>query len=140
MSRLIRYSPFSAEPFADAFEGFLRPIRGIVEDRAHMDIDLSETASEYVVQAEIPGVDKADISVDIDGSTIRISAKKSSEHKIEKDGEVLRSERYWGELQRALTLASAVDEEKATASYENGVLRLTLPKRAGEAKRRLTIA
>lgn len=140
MTRLTRYNPFSADPLADAFEGFLRPIRGFVDDGARMDLDISETESEYIIQAEIPGVEKSDINVDIDGNTLRISAKKTSENKVEKDGTVLRSERYWGELQRALTLSAPVDEEKASASYENGVLRLTLPKRAGEGKRRLTVA
>ncbi|CAM3657965.1 SHSP domain-containing protein [Bordetella sputigena] len=140
MSRLTRYSPFSTEPLADAFEGFLRPIRGMVEDGPRMDLDITESDNEYVLQAEIPGVEKEDIQVDINGNEVRISAKKSSQKEV-KDGErVVRSERYWGQMQRAVALASNVDESKATAVYDKGVLKLTLPKKAGDASRRLTIS
>lgn len=140
MSRLTRYSPFSTEPFADAFEGFLRPIRGFVEDGPRMDIDITENDNEYILQAEMPGLEKEDIQVDIDGSEVRISAKKTSEKEVKEAGRVVRSERYWGQMQRAVSLGSGIDESKVAAVYDKGVLKLTLPKKAGDSSRRITIS
>ncbi|OZI60735.1 Hsp20/alpha crystallin family protein [Bordetella genomosp. 11] len=140
MSRLTRYSPFSAEPFADAFEGFLRPIRGLAEDGPRMDLDITENDKEYVLQAEIPGMNKEDIQVDIDGGEVRISAKKSSEKEVKDGDRVVRSERYWGQMQRAVSFATSIDEDHVTAVYDKGVLKLTLPKKAGDGTRRIEIS
>jgi len=139
MNRLTRQSPFSTEPFADAFEGFLRPIRGFVEDGPHMDMDITEKDHEYLLQVEIPGIDKKDLQVDIDGNEVRISAKRTSEKEV-KDGRVVRSERYWGEMQRVVSLSCGIEQEKVTAAYENGVLKLTLPKKVADSRHRITIA
>lgn len=139
MTRLTRYSPFSTEPLADAFEGFLRPIRGFVEDGPRMDLDITENDNEYILQAEIPGVEKDDIQVDIEGNDVRITAKKTSQ-KESKDGHAVRSERYWGQMQRVVSLASGIDESKTTAVYDKGVLKLTLPKKAGDSARRIAIS
>jgi len=80
-----------------------------------------------------------DINVDVDGNVVTISAevKKSSEEK--KDGRVLRSERQVGYASRTFTLAASVDESKAEAKYENGVLELRLPKKDASGNKRLAI-
>ena len=52
----------------------------------------------------------------------------------------MRSERYWGQMQRVVSLASGIDESKTTAVYDKGVLKLTLPKKAGDSARRIAIS
>ena len=70
-----------------------------------------------------------DISVEIDGATVMILANKEQSSEVKDEGKVLRKERYWGQIQRSVTLASPIDSAAARAVCENGVLVLTLPKK-----------
>ena len=131
---------FDIDPFEDAFRGFLRPWK--FEPTAHVPsikIDLTEHESNYAVKAEIPGVRKEDIDVRIEGNLVTIGAEIKKDKEEKKDGRVLRSEREYGYASRSFTLASAVDESKADAKYNNGVLELVLPKKATSSTKRLTI-
>ena len=143
MSNLTRYDPFSLEPVSDLFQGLFRPMRGMLaaeeSELSTMKLDVTENEKAYTVKAEMPGVDKKDIDVKIDGNVVSIHAKV--ERKIEqKEGErVIRRERYSGSLARTFSLASDIDESSATAQYQDGVLSLTLPKKAHSEQRRLQI-
>ena len=82
---------------------------------------------------------KEDIQVSIDGNQVAISAEVKRQ-KEEKQGEkILRTERHYGKVYRAFALAQDVDQEQAQAKYENGVLELTLPKKAAASTRTLTV-
>lgn len=132
---------FSMEPFDDVFRGLMRPWRADLAQQApQIKLDLSETDAQYTVKAEIPGVKKEDIDVRIDGNQITIGAELKKESEEKKDGRVLRSERQYGYASRSFTLASAVDEAKSAAKYQDGVLELTLPKTTSTASKRLPIA
>ena len=132
---------FAMEPLDDVFRGFLRPWGGQAGQRApQIKLDVSETEANYTVKAEIPGVRKEDIDVHIEGSQVTIGAELKKEREEKKDGRVLRSERQFGWASRSFTLASAVDESKSNAKYQDGVLELTLPKLATTSSRRLPIA
>ncbi len=143
MANVTRYNPFD-EAFDDLFKGFfVRPMafegplqtQGAVQLR----IDVKEDDKAYVVHAEIPGVKRDDINVTIDGNQVAISAEVKRQ-KEEKQGEkLLRSERYYGKVYRAFSLAQEVDEAGAQARYADGVLELTLPKKAVVTARRLAI-
>lgn len=61
-----------------------------------MDIDVTEAGDKYVLKAELPGVEKKDISVEIDGATVMILANKEQSSEVKDEGKVLRKERYWG--------------------------------------------
>jgi HSP20 family protein len=138
MARLSVYDPF-AEVFPELFRGLLQPVRAPGGEALEIKVEVKESNGDYSVQAEMPGVKKEDINVQIDGNRIAISAEVKRESE-EKEGErVLRSERYYGSVARSFTLASEVDESKATASFENGVLKLTLPKKAAPSAKRLQI-
>jgi HSP20 family protein len=140
MANITRWDPF--EDIDDLFKGFfLRPMRveSGVDSQMRIKMDVKEDDKAYVVHAEVPGVKKEDIQVSIDGNQVSISAEVKRE-KEEKQGEkVLRTERYYGKVYRAFSLAQDVDQDGARAKYENGVLELTLPKRAASAQRRLTV-
>jgi len=140
MANITRWDPF--EDMDDLFKGFfLRPMRMEApgDQALRIKMDVKENDKAYTVHAEIPGVSKDDIHVAIEGNQVSISAEVKRE-KEEKEGEkLLRSERYYGKVSRAFTLGYDVDQEKATAKYENGVLELTLPKKGLTGQRRLAI-
>ncbi len=143
MSNIVRRDPFAIDDMLDdLFKGyFVRPLRlgTDMPDMRSIRMDVKEGEREYTVHAELPGVNKEDIHVTIDGNTVNLSAevKKTSEQK--EGDKVLRSERYYGKVSRAFTLEHEVDEAGATAKYVDGVLELVLPKKAVTASRRLTI-
>ncbi len=139
MTRLSVYDPF-AEVFPELFRGFFQPARTASGEALEIRVDVKESDGDYTVVAEIPGVKKEDIQVQVDGSRVSISAEVKRESE-KKDGErVLRSERYYGAVARSFSLASDLDESKAAAKYENGVLTLTLPKKATPSVKRLAIS
>jgi len=102
-------------------------------------VDVEEAAERYLVKADMPGVAKEDIHVDVDGNMVTISAEVRREKKEEKEGKVLRSERYYGTMSRSFTLPVDVEFAKAEAKYSDGVLRLTLPKTKGTAGHRVEV-
>lgn len=102
-------------------------------------IDLSEKNNNYIVRADIPGVKKEDIRIDVHGNRVSISAEVKAQKEEKKDETLLHSERYEGRIYRSFTLDSDIDDSKAEAVYKDGVLELTLPKRQGSNGRRLTV-
>jgi len=124
--------PTLFEPFAfdEPFEGFMRPFRWETKtETPQIKIDVSEADAVYTVKAEIPGVRKEDIHVEIDGTQVLITAEVKKEMEEKKEGRVLRSERNYGYASRMFTLGTELDREKAEAKYLDGVLTLTLPKK-----------
>ena len=102
-------------------------------------VDVEETAERYTVKADMPGVAKEDIRVDVEGNVVSIAAEVRREKTDEKNGKILRSERYVGTMSRAFTLPMDVDVGKAEAKFADGVLVLTLPKTKGTPAHRLSI-
>lgn len=149
MGKLTRFDPFNEvarfDPFRgaeDFFKDFsLRPSMRNFDVEPRIKMDVTENDQSYMVKAEIPGVKKEDIKVDIDGNQVSISAETKKETE-EKQGEtVVRSERYYGQQFRSFTLSAEIDDEKAEAKYRDGVLELTLPKKKnGGGGRKLTIS
>lgn len=141
MNELRTLDPFALDPFDDAVRSLLRPWQVRMPDAApRIRIDLSEQDGSYSLKAEIPGVKKDDIDIRVDGNTVTISAEVKSE-KEEKGngGRMLRQERQEGYTSRSLTLACPVDEDKVQATYKDGVLALTLPKKADTSTRRIAV-
>jgi HSP20 family protein len=139
MTRLSLYDPFS-EVFPELFRGVIAPQRaGTGAQAVEIRVDVRESAGDYVVSAEMPGVTRDDIQVQIDGNRVAISAEVRREA-VHKEGErVLRSERFYGTMSRSFSVAADIDDAAASARYENGVLTLTLPKKAVPGARKLTI-
>ncbi|AOJ72531.1 MULTISPECIES: Hsp20/alpha crystallin family protein [Burkholderia] len=144
MSNLTRYDPFSLEPVSDLFQGLFRPLRSMVdveeEKLASMKIDVTENDQSYIVKAELPGVDKNDINVQIEGNTVSINAKVERNKELKEGERVIRRERYSGEFGRTFSLANEIDRDAAVAQYQDGVLSLTLPKKATAEKKKLAIS
>lgn len=137
MSKLTRFDPFSEvarmDPFRGVenfFKGFdLRPAWSDMNIEPRIKMDVTESDQAYTVKAEIPGVKKEDIKVDIEGNQVSISAEARKESEEKKGDAVVRSERYYGKQFRSFTLGADIDEAKSEATYRDGVLELTLPKK-----------
>jgi len=139
MANITRFNPFE-ELFNDFNKGFfVRPFAFPQETEVNIRIDVKEDEKSFSVKADIPGVKKDDIQVDIDDDqvTLRAEAKKEKEEK--KDEKVVYSERAYGMASRSFTLPAAVDAQAAKAEYKDGVLTLTLPKRANGSAKRIAI-
>jgi HSP20 family protein len=95
-------------------------------------VDIHETEDGYIVKADLPGMKKEDIQIDLKNSTLTLKGEKKFEETVSKDNYV-RTERAYGTFVRSFTLPHNVDAEKIRASYKDGVLELALPKKE-EAK------
>lgn len=145
-SNLTRYDPIREIMRFDPFRGiedFLRDfpvssaLRGIGAERA-IRLDVAETEQAYTVKADMPGFKKDDINVAIDGNRVSISATMQEE-KEETTGGTLYSERLSGSQYRSFSLPQEVDDTRTEAKYQDGVLHLTLPKKAGTAHKQITV-
>ncbi|QHE86127.1 Hsp20/alpha crystallin family protein [Hydrogenophaga sp. BPS33] len=141
MKELRTLEPFGFDLFESPFRSLMRPWgTGLPDAAPRIKIDLSEQDGKYAVKAEIPGVQKEDIDVRVDGNMVTISAELRSDTKEKANGgRVLRRERQEGYASRSFTLACPVDEAKVQASYKNGILELTLPKKADVSQKRIAI-
>ncbi len=140
MASLARYSYPLDETFDDLFKGFfVRPMAFENQPQVQVRMDVKEDDGAYVVQAEIPGVKKDDINVTINGNQVAITVEVKREREDKQGEKILRSERYYGKLYRAFSLAQDVDEASAQAKYTEGMLELRLPKKAVVSAKKLAI-
>lgn len=100
--------------------------------------DVSETADEILVRMDLPGFDPKDIQVTLEGDTLSVAATRQTESRREGEA-LLRSERTHGTVRRSFRLPAEVDAGRVEARHENGVLRLTLPKREDAKPRAITV-
>lgn len=96
-------------------------------------VDITEENERFLVHADLPGMNKEDIDVSIEGDTLTISGEKREQKKKE-EGAYSHLERAYGSFQRSFSLPENVDKEKVDAQYTSGVLELSLPKTAEEKK------
>ncbi len=139
MADLQVYDPFADTPFDEIFRGFFKPVRYEKGAPAAIKVDVSENDNGYVVHAEIPGVRKEDIQVTIEGNQVAIGAEVKREKEAKEGERVLRRERYYGSVYRSFVLPVEIDESASEARYENGVLELTLTRKATATGRKLAI-
>lgn len=104
------------------FDNLLRPSLNIVAKEDHYDISV-----------ELPGIEAKDIKLEVKDDCLFISGEKKHENEM-KDGHCYRSERSYGFFKRTLDLPNDVDQDNITASYENGVMKVNLPRTEVESK------
>ena len=139
MNPLTRYEPLVGR-LDGLFDDFLRPAL-VWENNAQPQIrvDVKETPEAYTVLAELPGVKKEGIHVEIEGNEVTISAETRREAEKKDNEKWLRTERFFGKTARRFALPQEIDEAKANARFTDGVLELTLPKKAVVTGRKLEI-
>ena len=131
----------------DLFKGFLvRPMYSEArEQTAQVRVDVAEKDGAYVVHAELPGVKKEDIHLTVDGAQVTLAAEIRRERET-KEGDpngqgerILHSERRYGKVSRSFTLPQEIDDAGAQAKFADGVLELTLPKKAAAQRKQISI-
>jgi HSP20 family protein len=101
-------------------------------------IDVMENDKEIIAKAEMPGLEKKDIKINVTNDMLEISAETKQEEKKEEKGYIYR-ERRSGRYYRAISLPSPVDPDNSKATYENGVLEIKMPKTEVKKKTPLMI-
>lgn len=146
MTALTHWNPFKTsrfEPtttFEDLFRNIVaRPGWRELDIAPDIRIDVTENDTTFMVKAEIPGVEKNDIEVSVEGNQVSIGAEVRRETKNKEGDKDICTERYYGKVYRAFTLPSDLDGAKAEAHYENGVLTLTLPKKKNGSSRKIAV-
>ncbi len=126
----LTYNPFKAmEDFEKRF--FEDPFTGFFEtgDIAEFKTDISDQGDSYLLEADLPGFEKKDIHLDVQGDVLTINAERHSQHEDkDKKGNYVRLERSYGQYSRQFDV-SGIDAHGIKAKYENGVLKLTMPKK-----------
>ncbi|HHH31461.1 MAG TPA: Hsp20/alpha crystallin family protein [Polyangiaceae bacterium] len=132
--------PFFREPFG-RFGQMDRWFGDFSPGRFSPSVEVSDEGEALKVTAELPGMEKDDVKLQLEGNLLVISGEKKSESENEDEG-VFRTERYYGYFQRAVPLPEDVDREKAAADFKKGVLTVRFPKVEGasEPSRRIAIA
>lgn len=121
-------------------ESFVRPggMAGDGGGPAPLPLDVAENENEFVVKASLPGMRPEDVNITVQGDTLLIRAESKAEQEKQADQWHLR-ERRIGAVQRAVSLTAPIDSNRAQASYEDGVLTLTLPKAEQARPRQIRI-
>lgn len=135
---LIHYNPNNLFDVADQlFNGFIPGVtrqNGVVAKGFQPQVDIQDSENAVTLTAELPGINKDDVKVELENRVLTISGEKARGGEEESAG-FYRNERSYGAFKRSFTLPDEVDPEKLEAGFENGVLTLVLAKRP-EAKPR----
>lgn len=141
---LVRYNPnrFFDTSFDQFFSDFLPSVvtngegsRDVISPR----VDISDGEEAIYITAEVPGIDKDQLKIEVNQRVLTLSGEKHSEQE-HKDAGIFRSERVFGAFKRGFTLPDEVDVDNIVARTENGVLRITLPKKPESKPRQISIA
>ncbi|MFO0752414.1 MAG: Hsp20/alpha crystallin family protein [Thermodesulfovibrionales bacterium] len=97
-------------------------------------VDIYEEGNELVMKADLPGVKRDEITIDLSGSTLTISGEKKQEEKLEKEN-YYRYERCHGSFHRSFELPEGIDRDKVSARFEDGVLEVRIPKTEEEVSK-----
>lgn len=101
-------------------------------------VDVSESKDNFIIKAELPGMDASDVNVSVSGNVLTIKGEKKKEEQ-EKDEHHYRAERYYGSFQRSFQLPTTIKADKIEAAFDKGVLKVTLPKVEEAKKKRIEV-
>lgn len=140
---LMRYSRpdnnLMSKRFSDIMDEFFNDVVNTRKDSFVPGIDISETEEQFLISAELPGMKKEDISVNLENGRLSISGERKFE-KEEKGKTFHRVETKYGSFNRSFQLPDNVDEESVKASYENGLLNISIDKAEDKVKKQIEIS
>lgn len=127
------FDDFMDFPFNDDFWGRKNPLYGKNAKRM-MKTDIRETEGSYELDVDLPGFKKDEIKAELENGYLTISATKGANNdEQDKKGKYIRRERYAGTMQRSFYVGDDVTQEDIKAKFENGILRLSIPKKDAKA-------
>jgi HSP20 family protein len=101
-------------------------------------MDLLETEDEFVLRADLPGLNESDVNIELEDNVLTLSGERKAEHEEKREG-FYRMERAYGAFSRSLTLPKGIDPEAVTAAFDRGVLEVRVPKPEQRKPRRISI-
>ena len=104
----------------------------------NLQVDIYEKDNRIVIDAELPGIDKKDITVDVKGKLLTLGGERREDEEIKEENRYRRERRY-GRFERTFSMPFEIDPESVTAKYENGILRLEIPKPEEQQQKQITI-
>ena len=116
----------------------LRPFHHVEEGEWIPTLDVSETAREVIVKAEIPGMEAKDIHVALEGGMLTIKGERKQERE-EQEENFHRVERSYGSFYRSIRLPSEVDPDQVKATYKKGILKINMPKTEKETRKKIEV-
>ncbi len=129
----VKYNPFLPKSvntfFDDVFNRGLSDFFGRDFFISEPSVNVVETKDNYRIEVAAPGLDKADFQIEVDKGYLKISASKEQKDEV-KEGSYMRREFNFSSFSRSFELPNSVDADKIAANYENGVLLITVPKKA----------
>ena len=135
------FDDFFGDPFEMMVPQSRNPLYG-KHAKNLMKTDVRETEDSYELDIDLPGFKKEDVSVELKNGYLTIQAAKSLDKDEQKNGKYIRQERYAGAMSRSFYVGENLTDEDIKAKYENGILRLSVPKKpakAVEAKKTIAI-
>jgi HSP20 family protein len=124
------------------FDGPFFRIGGLNDDAVmgmwNPNVDLYEKDDNFVIKAELPGMDKKDIKIDLNDRILTLSGERSYDNEV-KEENYYRRERSHGKFHRAFTLPADVDSDKIKAEFKDGLLKVVIPKPEGQKPKQVTI-
>lgn len=125
--------------FSDIMDEFFNDAVRTRRDTFVPSIDVSETDNQFLISAELPGMNKEDIDISLENSRLTISGERSFE-KEDKGKKYHRIESSYGSFERSFQLPDNIDAESISASYENGLLKISIDKSEEEVKKQIEIS
>ena len=140
---LIKYSRPNTDLFSrsfnDVIDEFFSTANNYRNDNFLPSVDVSETDTQFHIEVELPGMNKEDITIDLEKSRLTISGERKRENK-EEGKNFHRLESHYGTFSRSFYLPDTINEETVNAKYENGILNITIDKSEDKVKRNIEIA
>ena len=138
---LIKYRRPNTDVFSTGFHDIMDELFSNVQttrDSFVPSIDISETDTSFEILAQVPGISKDDIHINLENSRLTISGERKFE-KEENGKKFHRVETQYGSFSRSFQLPDSIDQESIKATYENGILAITISKKEEEAKKQIEI-
>lgn len=125
--------------FDDSFERFFTPVAAEDPGPRSPALDVTETDRAYVVKLEMPGVAKEDVQISVEGRVVSVQAQTQRSEERKEGERVLYRERSFSSYARSFTLPAEIDPADVTATLEQGVLNMSLPKRSAQSTAKITV-
>ena len=147
MMNLVKWNPWREMPavqgslnrfFDDPFFRISRMVEDSEMGMWNPAVDLYEKDDHFMIKAELPGVDKNDIKIDLKDRLLTLSGERTYDNEVNEEN-YFRRERTYGKFQRAFTLPADVDSDKIKAEYKDGVLQIEVPKPEEKKAKQVTI-
>lgn len=137
---LARFDPFRELEMFPPWTRFRRWMSELPAAEPTMKLDVTENGKAFTVKVDLPGVKKEDISIEVEGNQVSVTAETKKETEEKEGDTVIHTERYYGRQSRTFMLSSEIDRNAVEAKFAEGVLTLTLPKTEAAKVQRITIS